>query len=61
MGRVRDETQRNEAEKLVRTEVRFTAEANEALDEIAKENGISKAQLIWCGIKKVDSLFSRIS
>lgn len=46
MGRVRDETQRNEAEKLVRTEVRFTAEANEALDEIAKENGISKAQLI---------------
>ena len=41
MGRVRDETQRNEAEKLVRTEVRFTAEANEALDEIAEENGIS--------------------
>ncbi len=46
MGRVRDETQRSEAEKLVRTEVRFTAEANEALDEIAKENNISKAQLI---------------
>ena len=46
MERVRDETQRNEAEKLVRTEVRFTAEANKALDEIAEENGISKAQLI---------------
>lgn len=46
MGRVRDETQRSEAEKLVRTEVRFTAEANEALEEIAKENGISKAELI---------------
>lgn len=46
MGRVRDETQRSEAEKLVRTEVRFTAEANAALDEIAKENNISKAQLI---------------
>ena len=46
MGRVRDETQRSEAEKLVRTEVRFTAEANKALDEIAKENNISKAQLI---------------
>ena len=30
----------------MRTEVRFTAEANEALDEIAKENNISKAQLI---------------
>ena len=46
MGRVRDETQRSEAEKLVRTEVRFTAEANKALDEIAEENGISKAELI---------------
>lgn len=46
MGRVRDDTQTSEATKLVRTEVRFTAEANEALDEIAKENGISKAQLI---------------
>lgn len=46
MGRVRDETQRSEAEKLVRTEVRFTAEANEALDEIAKEHNISKAQLL---------------
>lgn len=46
MGRVRDETQKSEAEKLVRTEVRFTSEANEALDEIAKENNISKAQLI---------------
>lgn len=46
MGRVRDETQRSEAEKLVRTEVRFTPEANEALEEIAKENNISKAQLI---------------
>ncbi len=46
MGRVRDETQRNGAEKLVRTEVRFTAEANKTLDEIAEENGISKAQLI---------------
>ena len=46
MGRVRDETQKSEAEKLVRTEVRFTPEANEALDEIAKENNISKAQLI---------------
>ena len=37
MGRVRDETQRSEAEKLVRTEVRFTPEANEALEEIAKK------------------------
>ena len=46
MGRGRDDSQRGEAEKLVRTEVRFTAEANEALDEIAKENGISKAELI---------------
>lgn len=46
MGKVRDETQRSEAEKLVRTEVRFTAEANEALDEIAKEHNISKAQLL---------------
>ena len=46
MGRVRDETQRSEAEKLVRTEVRFTAEANEALDEIAKEHNISKARLL---------------
>lgn len=46
MGRVRDETQRSGAEKLVRSEVRFTEEANKALDEIAKENGIGKAQLI---------------
>lgn len=46
MGRVRDDTQASEATRLVRTEVRFTAEANEALDEIARENGISKAQLI---------------
>ena len=46
MGRGGDDSQRGEAEKLVRTEVRFTAEANKALDEIAKENGISKAQLI---------------
>lgn len=46
MGRGRDDSQRGEAEKLVRTEVRFTAEANKALDEIAEENGISKAELI---------------
>ena len=46
MGSVRGDTQTSEATRLVRTEVRFTAEANEALDEIAKENGISKAQLI---------------
>lgn len=46
MGRVQDDTQTSESTRLVRTEVRFTAEANEALDEIAKENGISKAQLI---------------
>ncbi len=45
MERVRNETQRNGADKLARTEVLFTAEANRALDEIAEENGIRKAQL----------------
>ncbi len=47
MGRVRDDTQASEATRLVRTEVCFTVEANEALDEIVRENGISKAQLIY--------------
>ena len=47
MGRVRDDTQASEATRLVRTEVCFTVEANEALDEIVRENGISKAQFIY--------------
>lgn len=41
-----NDAEKSESTKLVRTEVRFTPEVNQALTEISQEYGISKSQLI---------------